>query len=83
MSKLIPQVWDWKQFIQPSPRRPFAIETGQYDYPVRAFESMADVRGYYWGPPKPDAQGQSRIAAFVTVGSLRGWGTCGGGPSCR
>ncbi len=54
----------------------------ELEHPVREFRSMEDVRSYYWGAPKPDEQGQSRIAAFVTIGSLRGWSTCGDGPVC-
>lgn len=64
---------------------PYAFEVVpmKFDYPVREFQSMADVREYYWGAPKLDASGKSRIAAFVTVGSLRGWETCGDGPVCE
>ena len=63
---------------------PYRIEATplKFNYPVKCFESMEDVRSYYWGPPKPDEHGQSRIALFVTVGSLRGWNTCGDGPVC-
>lgn len=64
------------------PKAKLCVMPYELDYPVREFRSMADVRTYYWGPPKPDEQGQSRIATFVTVGSLRGWNTCGDGPDC-
>lgn len=64
------------------PKVKLCVMPYELNYPVREFRSMEDVRAYYWGPPKMDAPCQSRIAPFFTVGSLRGWNTCGDGPAC-